>query len=99
MASRAKGDGKGKTGGRKAGIPNKTTKEMRELIMKFTVEQFPQFIKDWKEIKKPELKVDLYLKAAKFVIPQLTSVELTGDEQPKGFKDELHEMAEELDKK
>lgn len=98
--SRTKGDGRGRLGGgRKAGTPNKTTKEMRELMKKFTQENFEDFVDTYKAIEDPEKKADIYLKTVRYVLPLLSSVEVSGEDVTKSFAEELHKMAEDTEAK
>ena len=97
--ARQKGDGRGRLGGRKPGTPNNTTREMRELMMKFAVDNYNDFVASYMGIESQKERAEVYLKAVRYVLPQLASVELTGEEAPRTLKDELHEMAEEMSKK
>lgn len=83
-----------KTGGRKPGVPNKTSGRVREVIASLAednAEQFIQWVKDtaagvrdttsgdWAVKPDPKGAADIFLKALEYHIPKLSRVEHTGD--------------------
>lgn len=97
--SRSKGDGLGKTGGRKAGTPNKVTKEKRELLAKFIDDQWDDFVKSYKDIKDPEKKCSIMVSMLPYVFPRLSSIEQKDVTPAKSFQDELDEISGEKTRK
>lgn len=85
--------GGAKTGGRKAGTPNKVTKETRELISKFVDAHWQDFEQDFKEIKDKEERCKIILQLLPFIAPKMASVEYKGDLPIKTFADELDEIS------
>ncbi len=67
MAKRAK------TGGRKKGTPNKTTTELRSMVTKFTIENFPEFQNAFSDLS-AKGKVFAFLRLLKFSIPEYGSI-------------------------
>ena len=67
-----------KTGGRKPGVPNKIIGELRKMMEEFVVGNFAGFTQAWLSIEDPKDQADIYIKAAKFVIPALQSVDVSG---------------------
>jgi len=66
-----------KTGGRKAGTPNKLTAEMRQVlkvILEQELERLPQLL----DSLKPEKKAEIICRLLPFVLPQMSETELTG---------------------
>ena len=59
-----------KTGGRKAGIPNRVTSEMKDIISDLLSNQYDDFIKKMNEIDNPVDYCNVYLKAMSFVVPK-----------------------------
>ena len=96
---RTKGDGKGRQGGRQKGTPNKSTKEVRELISKFVGEKWDEFILNYNMITDPEKKCSIMLQLLPYISPKMASVEYTGEAPVKTFKDELDELSEEKTRK
>lgn len=92
---RAKGDGRGRLGGRAKGTPNKTTKNMRALLTRFCEEKYDDFIEHYEKIINPKERCDVYLKAQSFVTPKLNAVDLDIKDTDNSFKSELQRMAEE----
>lgn len=90
--TREKGDGKGRQGGRKKGTPNLITSEMRELMARFVRDTYDLIVDDFAKINDPAKRVQLWAQLSKFVVPQLSSVEVKGDAVTKSFKDELDEL-------
>jgi hypothetical protein len=75
--------GKPKTGGRPAGQPNKTTRDVREaiaMIAQNTVDKVELWLS---EIEDPGQRVRLFLDMCEYHIPKLARTEHTGkDGQP-----------------
>jgi hypothetical protein len=69
-----------KTGGRKAGVGNKTTVEVREaiaLIAQRNVDKFDTWLEQVADVD-PYKAADLYLKMIEYHIPKLARTEQTG---------------------
>ena len=81
-----------KTGGRKAGTPNRSTAYVREKIQDFANETVDDFIEWVREVGKesPKDGADLFLKALEYHIPKLqrTDAHHTG-EQTSNLKTEI----------
>lgn len=99
MAGRKKGDGLGRLGGRKAGTPNKITKEKRELIAKFIDENWDDFQSSFTKIDKPEAKCSIMVSLLPFAFPKLAQVDYKDTTPIKTFKDELDEISGEKTRK
>ncbi|MCU6767845.1 hypothetical protein OCV73_02585 [Barnesiella propionica] len=89
-----------KTGGRKAGTPNKVTSDVRQVIAKMVSGYYTS--KQWKEDMKaldPKDRVSAYEKYTNYVMPKIQSVALDfGDsEKKKTIEDTLSELAKEND--
>ena len=67
-----------KTGGRKAGVGNRTTVDVREAIAAFASANVGQMTTWLSSIDDPAKKLDLYLRAIKYHIPKLARSEQTG---------------------
>jgi hypothetical protein len=67
-----------KTGGRKAGVCNKTTVDVREAIAAFALANVGQMTVWLSSIDDPAKKLDLYLRAIEYHIPKLARSEQTG---------------------
>lgn len=99
MAGRKKGDGYGKFGGRKAGTPNKVTKEKRELIAKFIDDKWDEFISSWDDIKDPKEKCQIMVGLLPYALPRLASVEYKDNTPVRTLADELDELSGEKTRK
>jgi len=67
-----------KTGGRKAGVGNKTTVDVREAIAAFASANVGQMTTWLSSIDDPAKKLDLYLRAIEYHIPKLARSEVSG---------------------
>lgn len=92
---RKKADGKGKTGGRQKGTPNKTTRTMREMICMFCEDNYDDFVESYHRILNPKERCEVYLKAQQYVTPRLNAVDVDVNNNNNSFKSELDKMAEE----
>jgi hypothetical protein len=62
-----------KTGGRKAGTPNKLTFETRQLLVNALADEFEQLPELLKELK-PAERIDAICKLSKFALPAVAPV-------------------------
>ena len=62
-----------KTGGRKAGTPNKLTFETRQLLVNALADEFEQLPELLKELK-PAERIDAICKLSKFAMPAVAPV-------------------------
>ena len=62
-----------KTQGRKKGVPNKLTAELRELLKQFVEDNFSEAQKLWQRIPEGDKKLRLYLDIMSYVIPKPSS--------------------------
>lgn len=93
--ARQKEDGRGRLGGRAKGTPNKTTKNMRDMLAKFCEDKYEDFVEHYERVLNPKERCELYLKAQSFVTPKLNAVDLDSRSMDNSFKSELERMAEE----
>ena len=72
-----------KLGGRKAGEPNKSTKEIRDLLKAFLEKEIELLPQTFSLIKGPEKRLELLVKILPFVIPraQEISFEMLSDKK------------------
>lgn len=99
--ARAKGDGKGRQGGgRKPGVPNKITGELRAILAPVIAsyisgdglgEKKRTLEKDL-ALMEPEDRAKVITNLVPYVIPKLASVEVKGKADEKTFKAELDEL-------
>lgn len=95
--ARRKGDGLGRVGGRKKGTPNKITAEFREMIKKFTAENYENFINDWTKITDKEKKCRIYIEMVKFVLPSLSSVSLENNVKVDTTVSRIRQMRDDME--
>jgi len=70
--------GKKKTGGRKKGVPNKTTDELRQMVTMILDKNMERLQEDIDQLD-PKDRVKTVLDLLKFAIPTLKAVDLTND--------------------
>lgn len=75
---RAKGTPK--TGGRKKGTPNKTTAQIKELVVQLVGDNIEEFKNEFKTLETPE-KISIIKNLLPYVIPRQTETKHTIDEQ------------------
>lgn len=98
--ARQKGDGRGRLGGRKAGQPNKVTKEMREVLAPIIQDYISgegignnkRTLANDLSVMEPEDRAKIVTNLVPYVIPKLASVEVKQKGDGKTFKDELDEL-------
>ena len=66
-----------RTGGRKKGVPNKITADVRAALSLVIQGNMTKFARKLGQIKDPKQFCELFLKAAEFNIPKLAKVEQT----------------------
>lgn len=83
-----------KTGGRKAGTPNKATRITRDIINNLAEEMYNQVLKDIASLE-PNERVKVWIKLCEFCIskPQTVSLDMTM-EHKKTIEDRLIELSE-----
>ena len=75
--------GKREGAGRKPGVPNKATGEVKAAIAAFTSANVDKLDEWLNSIDDPAKRLDLYFKALEYTMPKLARSELVGDkEQP-----------------
>lgn len=97
--------GREKTGGRKAGTPNKTTKQLREALTPIMAAYFSgqacegiDFKKSWAEDLNnmtPADRAHSMQAMAPFVMPKLQNIEIKEQNDSKGLRAELDELSRE----
>ncbi len=65
-----------KCGGRKAGEPNKSTREFRSLLGLFVEKELKELPNTFSAIKSPERRVELLIKLLPFVVPKVQEITL-----------------------
>lgn len=67
--------------GRKAGVPNRTTAQVREILHALLDENIDRMRDDLNKMA-PATRVKLLLELAKFVVPTLKAIDITSDGDP-----------------
>lgn len=62
-----------KYGGRKAGTPNRTTAQMRQLLSEFTQKKWPEVQRAFSKLSAKE-KVIAYTRLLKFTMPEYSNI-------------------------
>lgn len=65
-----------KFGGRKAGEPNKSTKEIKGLLKAFIEKEMETLPQTFDEIRSPEKRLELLIKILLFVVPRAQEISL-----------------------
>jgi hypothetical protein len=73
--------GKRPGAGRKAGVPNKITGDVKAAIAAFTSANVDKLDEWLNSIDDPAKRLDLYFKALEYSMPKLARTELTGDKE------------------
>lgn len=87
-----------KTGGRKAGTPNKVQANVRALFQNLVENKVEDFEKAFDAIEDPAKKAKIYLDLCKFVVPSLQSVSISAEtKEEKTIEEKLKELSEEME--
>ena len=73
--------GKREGAGRKAGVPNKATADVKLAIAAFTSANVEKLDEWLNSIDDPAKRLDLYFKALEYTMPKLARSELVGDKE------------------
>ena len=68
-----------KTGGRKKGVPNRATKEIRDKLQVIIEACLPDAMRWIEEIECPAKRLDALTKLLPYVIPKKSEVKIDGD--------------------
>ncbi len=68
-----------KTGGRKKGVQNKATRDVREAIAAFAQDNVERMSAWLNEIEDPAKRLDLYLRALEYHVPKLSRAEVNAN--------------------
>ena len=91
--ARPKNDGRGRIGGRSKGTPNKVTVERRARVASFIEDNWDDFLENYKAIKEPQKKCDIFMSMMGYYAPKLAAVEYKDKTPGKTFRDELDEIS------
>lgn len=87
-----------KTGGRKAGVPNRTTQEMRDVMQSFIECKIEELDQVYNELE-PKDKISAIIKMLPYLLPRQQNIELNathkqelGHDLSKLSDDELHQL-------
>lgn len=91
---RTKGDGKGKTGGRKPGTPNKVTGEAKEIIVEIVNGNLEKVQDKLDLIVDPDVWLRHFEKLCEFVVPKKAAVQVSDETKSSDLRSELEEMTD-----
>lgn len=86
--------GQPKTGGRKKGTVNTTTKVGREFLTAFANATQEEFIKAFNQIEDPYQKCRVWTEIQTFITPKYQAIQISTDTEAKTFAEEMEEMRE-----
>ena len=66
--------------GRKPGVPNKTTAEVKQAMASFTADNIDHLTTWLSQVDDPSKRIDLFLKALEYTMPKLARNEHVGDD-------------------
>lgn len=89
---RVKGDGKGKTGGRVKGTPNKVNAEAKEIIVQIVNNNAERAQHMLDMIVEPKDWINAFIRLSEFVVPKKAAVQISEDSRTSDLKSELEEM-------
>ena len=78
---RTKNDGKGKTGGRQKGVPNKVTTTLREYISELINDHREQIKKDLRALE-PKERLQILERLMSYVTPKVQAVDISAEISP-----------------
>lgn len=68
--------------GRKKGVPNKTTAEIKEAIAAF-ISNNSDKLDEWiAQVDDPAKRIDLYFKAMEYAVPKMARMTIVSEEKP-----------------
>lgn len=84
MEKKERGFKKGQSGnpnGRKKGVPNKTTTELKETINKIVSISLENYLEDLEKIRKedPKKAIELSKSLIEYIMPKMTKVDIAGE--------------------
>ena len=86
---------KQKTGGRKAGTPNKSSQEVREFMQSFLSEKFENLDEIYNQLE-PKDKINAIIKMLPYIVPKQMQMDLTANHKTKPTLDYSKLSDEEL---
>lgn len=89
---RTKGDGKGKSGGRKAGSVNKVTRVAKEIICGIVNDNAEKAQKMLDKVSDPKDWITCFVKLAEFVVPKQAAVSVTAEVRRCDLRSELADL-------
>lgn len=89
---RVKGDGKGKTGGRKAGTPNKATCEAKEFMVQIVNGNLARAQEMLDVIVDPDVWLRHFERLCEFVVPKKAAVQVSAEGSKADLKSEIEDM-------
>lgn len=92
MAGRKPGDGRGRLGGRAAGVPNNSTKIGKEAIMKCIENNWGLFQENLEAIESPKDFCMVMMKLMEYVFPKMSSVEVKGEAEAPDWMKKIEEI-------